>query len=469
MNQGYFRQVAKETETRLWINNPTIEEAGKALNAGAIACTTNPTFVARMLRLPETREETLRIIDQAIQETPDDTKAAAMIQRRLIASMAQSFMPLFTETNGNEGFVSLQLDPNLEHDSAKIVSEALLDFELFPNCIAKIPVIPSGLVAIDCLVRLNKPVIATEIMAISQAIAVCEVYRKASEESGNTPAFFVTHISGILDEHLKAEADALGVTLSPEAMKQAGCSVARKQYSIMLERKLPGILLGGGARDLHHFTELVGGKLHVTLNWPGSAAVLDGSSTPVENVISNIASESIIQELKEKLPTFSLAYAEDGLKPDEFDDFGPVVRFRTQFLNGWSQMLEAIRERRAIASAKDALADFPQRGFCRLGDNPTVEMRPGIFRSTLVYNGQNMLCHFHEKVGARVDLHTHVPVQCGYVLRGKVKFFDDEGTERILGPGEAYLFASNEPHGSVAIEETDLIEIFTPARPEYLD
>lgn len=37
------------------------------------------------------------------------------------------------------------------------------------------------------------------------------------------------------------------------------------------------------------------------------------------------------------------------------------------------------------------------------------------------------------------------------------------------GPGDAYLFGSNEPHGSDALEETDLLEFFVPARPEYLD
>ncbi len=113
--------------------------------------------------------------------------------------------------------------------------------------------------------------------------------------------------------------------------------------------------------------------------------------------------------------------------------------------------------------------DFPTRGFCKVGNNPSVEIRPGVFRSTLVYDADNMLCHFHEVPGAVVPLHTHVAVQSGFVLSGKVRFFDEAGNERILGPGEGYLFHSDEPHGSVAIEATDLIESFTPARPEYLD
>ena len=109
------------------------------------------------------------------------------------------------------------------------------------------------------------------------------------------------------------------------------------------------------------------------------------------------------------------------------------------------------------------------RAFHRVGETPPVEMRPGIFRTTLVYNAGNMLCHFHEEAGARVDLHTHVAIQSGFVLRGRVRFVDAAGKERILGPGDAYLFDSNEAHGSVALEETDLVECFTPARPEYVD
>ena len=90
--------MLRKTHTRLWINNPTIEEAKISLNAGAISCTTNPTYVARLLRLPETQEETLRIVDQVISETQDDTEAATLIQRRLIAKMAGSFLPHYNET-----------------------------------------------------------------------------------------------------------------------------------------------------------------------------------------------------------------------------------------------------------------------------------------------------------------------------------------------------------------------------------
>jgi transaldolase len=46
---GYFRRVQAETPTRFWINNPTPAETRLAIEAGATACTTNPTFAAKLI------------------------------------------------------------------------------------------------------------------------------------------------------------------------------------------------------------------------------------------------------------------------------------------------------------------------------------------------------------------------------------------------------------------------------------
>ena len=107
--------------------------------------------------------------------------------------------------------------------------------------------------------------------------------------------------------------------------------------------------------------------------------------------------------------------------------------------------------------------------FTRLADRTPVLARPGLTRTTLSFVDDLMICHFHEAAGTVVDLHTHVAVQNGYVLRGKLKFFLADGTEFIAEPGSAYVFGSNEPHGSVALEESEIVESFCPMRPEYQD
>lgn len=105
----------------------------------------------------------------------------------------------------------------------------------------------------------------------------------------------------------------------------------------------------------------------------------------------------------------------------------------------------------------------------RVADGNTVEMIPGIFRTTLAYNDEIMLCHFTMKKGAKIPLHTHEAVQNGYVIKGKVRFFTEENDSIIVEPGSAYVFDSNEAHGSEVLEDTELVESFTPMRPEYID
>ena len=99
-----------------------------------------------------------------------------------------------------------------------------------------------------------------------------------------------------------------------------------------------------------------------------------------------------------------------------------------------------------------------------------VEMKSGFLtRRTLTYNDQMMLCHFTMKKGLKLELHKHLAVQAGYVIKGKVRFIRDDGTSIIATAGTSYLFASNEVHGiDEVFEPTELIEIFSPMRPEYV-
>jgi len=104
-----------------------------------------------------------------------------------------------------------------------------------------------------------------------------------------------------------------------------------------------------------------------------------------------------------------------------------------------------------------------------LKDHKPVEMLPGIFRTTLTYNEQMMLCHFIMKKGATIPLHNHKAVQNGYVIKGKVRFFTKENDSIIVEAGSSYVFDSEEYHGSEVLEDSELIESFTPMRPEYID
>ena len=99
-----------------------------------------------------------------------------------------------------------------------------------------------------------------------------------------------------------------------------------------------------------------------------------------------------------------------------------------------------------------------------------VENPKGIFRTTLSYNDQVMICHFTMTKGAEIPLHHHPAAQSGYVISGKVEFRRGEGDKTFLTvPGTGYSFAPDEPHGAHVLEESEVIEVFAPMRPEYAD
>ena len=344
--KGYFHRVQEETPTRFWINNPTMAQAEKALRAGAMGCTTNPSYVSKLFSSPEDYRAVLRAIDLLVPYETDDSAVAAKVQAMMVARISDLFLPLFEDSKGAAGFVTIQGDPFGETAAQNIIDEGVKNRKIGENIVVKIPVTLPGIEAISYFVDSDVPTMATEVMGLSQAIAICEAYGKAAKASGHAPAFYVTHITGILDDHFKRVVAAGNIDISAEAMKYAGLSIAKREYALMAERGYPGIMIGGGARKLEDFTELVGGDLAVTINWEGTADVLIDRDGPTVRRIDAPVDARLIAELKEKLPDYVRAFEPDGMTPAEFYDYGGVELFRTSFMKGWKQLLALVAERR---------------------------------------------------------------------------------------------------------------------------
>jgi transaldolase len=342
----YFHNVQKQTPTRFWINNPTLEQAKQAIAAGAKGCTTNPSYVSKLFASLDDYRCVLRSIDLLIPYEPNDSVIASKVQQMMVARLADLFLPLYKASEGREGLVTIQGDPFTETDTQSIIEEGLENRKIGENVCIKIPVTVWGIDAISTMVNHNIPTMATEVMGLSQVVSICETYQKASESSGATPPFYVTHITGILDDHFKNVIQKNQLEISPEAIKYAGLSIAKREYALMKERHYPGSMIGGGARKLEDFTELVGGDLAVTINWKGTAEVLLDLDRPVVPRIDSDLDDCYIDELKNTLPDYARSYAVDGMQPEEYYDFGAVVLFRNSFQKGWTQLLELISKRR---------------------------------------------------------------------------------------------------------------------------
>lgn len=347
-NTGYFHRVHKVSPTRFWINNPTRDEADLAIAAGAISCTCNPAYPMKMVQR-ELGEYAFKIVDEIIKDTDDDNEAADLVIQRFTKSILDKFLPLYEQNPDKEGFVSIQGNPLFDDDPEQIIREALEYRKLAKNMIAKIPATQAGIKAMETLISKEVPIIATEIMGISQTVVTCEMYERVTKECGKKPPFYITHITGIFEEHIKNIAQRDNLDITEDVLSQAGCIVARKQYKVFKERNYPGIMLGGGARGLHHFTEFVGSDMHITINWTGTADKLIEQNPIVLNRMNTPSlPENAVNELLDKIPDFRKAYLENELSIEEYKGYGPVVCFRESFVREWNNLLSIIRYRRSF-------------------------------------------------------------------------------------------------------------------------
>jgi transaldolase len=344
VGRGYFQRLYESTPTRMWINNPSGPDCDQAIAAGAINCTTNPQYCQKLLSSdPEYIQGV--IDDVLLHETIDHEQAAFRVYQIVSRRIMEKFRPLYEQSSGEHGYVTMQDDPRRDEDTTAVMEAVHRNQKLGRNYMVKIPVIDGGMQAIEQCVQENIPICATEVFSIAQTVDMCEMYEKAAAASGNHPPFFITHITGIFDEYLQKTCRRLQVDIDEKILAQAGCAVARKEYRLVKEKGYKTIMLGGGVRELYHFTEMVGGDIHVTINWRDVEALVKQDAA-IEARIDTETPVEVIEELCEKIEVFRQAYLENGLKREEYAAYGPVQLFRNAFMMGWFTLLAEVSKRR---------------------------------------------------------------------------------------------------------------------------
>jgi quercetin dioxygenase-like cupin family protein len=100
-------------------------------------------------------------------------------------------------------------------------------------------------------------------------------------------------------------------------------------------------------------------------------------------------------------------------------------------------------------------------------ENPWIEICPGIKRRTLT-SGQTMYQMIAQlDAGSVMPEHRHAQEQVVHILEGRMRLIV-QGTPHELRPGESFYLASNVPHGVETIENTRVLDTFSPPRDEYL-
>jgi len=86
---------------------------------------------------------------------------------------------------------------------------------------------------------------------------------------------------------------------------------------------------------------------------------------------------------------------------------------------------------------------------------------------TLVHGERTLLGEFHLDAGSEVPVHSHPYEQTGYLVSGRMKF-EVAGDRFDALPGCSWSIPVDVEHGARVVEDSVVIEVFSPVREDYL-
>ena len=98
---------------------------------------------------------------------------------------------------------------------------------------------------------------------------------------------------------------------------------------------------------------------------------------------------------------------------------------------------------------------------------PEEQLNARVSRKAIHMSGLT-IARLHLQKHAVVPEHSHVHEQIATVERGALKFFI-EGREQMVKAGESLAIPSNVPHGVEAVEDTIVVDVFSPARQDWIN
>ena len=216
--------------------------------------TTNPTIFAAAIGKGDGYDGQVAVLasrgasaDDAIFEiTTDDVRNGADI-----------FRPVYDETQGVDGRVSIEVSPDLAHDTDATIAQAKQLWATVdrPNVLIKIPATKAGLPAITEVIGSGISVNVTLIFSLERYDAVIDAYLAGLEQARGSghdlstiqsvASFFVSRVDTEVDKRL----DAISDPAAAELKSKAGVANARLAFELyeakFAEKRAQGLVAAG--------------------------------------------------------------------------------------------------------------------------------------------------------------------------------------------------------------------------------
>jgi transaldolase len=221
---------------------------------GVVGVTSNPTIFAKALTDTDAYDEQLADLWTRSREVKD---VFLHLATRDVEGACDLLLATWHASESLDGYVSIEVDPNLAHDSRATIREATLLHATVarPNLLVKIPATKEGLTAIEEMTARGKSINVTLIFSLDRYAEVVEAYmsglERLTEQGGDcstvtsVASFFVSRVDTETDKRL----DALG---APESLKGrlaiANAKLAYACYKDVFSGRRWEALANAGAR-----------------------------------------------------------------------------------------------------------------------------------------------------------------------------------------------------------------------------
>ena len=350
MSQSPFLFMKENSQTVLWNDSADPRELKEALTWGIVGATCNPVIALSAIKADKDYwVGRIKEYAKAHPSETDDQIGWAMV-KELSLNAAKILEPEFDKYNGRNGRLSIQTDPRNFRDSTALSNQAIEFSKLAKNIIVKIPVTSEAIGAFEEATYRGVSLNATVSFSVAQTIAVAEAIErglKRREAEGldiSQMGPVCTIMVGRVDDWVKVSAEKIGAKINPEAMEWAGVAVFKNAHKIYKERGYRTRLLAAAFRNDMHWSQLIGADAVISPPYSWQVKINSAVVMPNPNSIDEPVAPEILNALLDNLPEFRKMYDADGLRVEEFTNFGATLRTLRGFLQSVNDLESFVRD-----------------------------------------------------------------------------------------------------------------------------
>src|SRR6266566_4361791 len=195
---------------------------------GVVGVTANPTIFEKSISSGHAYDEQM---NQLIREGKSTNEIYEALIITDIQTVADILRPIYEQTNGHDGYVSLEVSPDLAHDTDATLSEVRRFWKMVnrPNLMIKIPGTPEGIPAIRQALTEGININITLIFSIDDYRQVAEAYITALEKRNaagqdishiaSVASFFVSRVDTLVDKLLEDKIKATNDKAEQQKLK----------------------------------------------------------------------------------------------------------------------------------------------------------------------------------------------------------------------------------------------------------